>query len=526
MPRTAAVLFLSLLACAPSAPPAPAPSPAPPPEAAVARAFPAIDRQQLRSDVFAFADDSMRGRRAGSGDDVRAARFIIRRLEQLDLEPGGDSGYYHRVPLTELLVSQASRMRVTDGVRTTDLPLTAFAPLRQLGPGMFTRLAAAGDLVFAAYGVPIPELDRNDMRGLDVRGRVVVVINGGPATLDSARRAQLEGQEAFGQRLQALVQGGASGIIVLFTGEFGTQIRTALPQIQRSISLRLPDEQPQRALPLLIVGHLDDAPPALLPDGWPSRDAAGSLTGRRFEASIDEQRRDFTSYNVVAVLRGADPTRNRTYVALGAHHDHVGIVPPENGDSIANGADDNASGSMALLAAATAAAAMTPRPARSLLFVWHAAEEEGLLGAEHFVANPTMAVDSIVAQINADMVGRNHPDSLYIVGPRAAPGRQSEVVGTIADSVNATLARPFLFNREWDDPAHPEQIYVRSDHYRYAQAGIPVLFLTTGLHEDYHRVTDTPDKVDIEKLARVTDYLLRTAVAIAERPARPRPTAR
>ncbi len=515
MSRSAAVLTLFVLACAPAAPPAPAPAPA--------RVLPGIDRDQLRRDVFAFADDSMRGRRSGSGDDVRAARFLVQRVEALGLEPAGDSGFYHRVPLTELSVSPASRMRVTAGQRITDIPTGTLAPLRQLGPEVFTRLSAEGEIVFAAYGVPIQELNRNDLSGLDVQGRVVVVVNGAPAGLDSARRAELEGQEAFGQRLQALVQRGAAGIIVLFTGEFGDQIRSAMPQITRSISLRLPDREVPRVLPMLLVGHLDDAPPALLPEGWPAQDAAGALAGRRFEGRIEEERRDFTSYNVVAVLRGSDPLLNRSYVAVGAHLDHIGVVAPTNTDSIANGADDNASGSMGLLAIADAASRLERRPARSLLFVWHTAEEEGLLGAEHFTENPGMPIDSIVAHFNADMIGRNHPDSLYIVGPQAAPGRQSEVVGAIADSVNAALPQPFLFNREWDDPAHPEQIYVRSDHYRYAEKGIPVVFFTTGLHDDYHEVSDEPDRIDYDKLARVSEYLLRTAIAVAERPSRPVP---
>jgi hypothetical protein len=518
MARLAAVLILSVLACAPAAAPAPAPAPA-----TAVRTLPPIEREQLRADVFAFAHDSMRGRRSGTGYDVRAASYIVQQLQGLGLEPAGDSGYFHRVPLTELRAGPGSVVRVLEGQRVSDVPLGTVAPLRQLGPDMFTRLEASGELMFGAYGIPIPQLNRNDLRGQNLSGRIVVMINGGPAGLDSAQRATYESQQAFGQRLQLLIQGGAAGIIMLFTGEFGDQIRSAMPQLLESISLREEEREVQRALPLILIGHLDDAPPALLPAGWPQNDAAGLLTGRRLEARIVEQRRHFTSYNVVGVLRGADPAHNRSYVALGAHLDHIGVVQPQNGDSIANGADDNASGSMALVAIARSVSRMEPRPRRSLLFVWHTAEEEGLLGAQHFTTQPIMPIDSIVAQINADMIGRNHPDSLYIVGPRAAPGRQSAVLGGIADSVNASLGRPFFFNREWDDPGHPEQIYVRSDHYAYAQQGIPVVFFTTGLHDDYHAVTDRAELIDYDKLARVTDYIMRLAIAVADRPSRLRP---
>ena len=134
-----------------------------------------------------------------------------------------------------------------------------------------------------------------------------------------------------------------------------------------------------------------------------------------------------------------------------------------------------------------------------------------------------MPVDSIVAQLNADMIGRNAPDSIMLVGPRAEPNGQNRVLGTLVDSVNATLARPFVVNREWDSPSHPEQIYSRSDHYSYARRGIPIVFYTTGLHEDYHKVTDEVSKIDFDKLSRVSDLIMRSALAAANRSDRPRP---
>jgi len=168
---------------------------------------------------------------------------------------------------------------------------------------------------------------------------------------------------------------------------------------------------------------------------------------------------------------------------------------------------------VALLSIARAIAQHPSR--RSTLFIWHAAEEKGLLGSAFFTSRPTVPLDSIVAQINADMIGRNAPDSLYIVGPAAAPNGQSAALGAVIDSVNASLPRPFLWNREWDSPTHPEQIYYRSDHYNYARRGIPIVFLTSGLHEDYHEVSDSPDKIDYDKLARVADLLYRSTLAVA-----------
>jgi Zn-dependent M28 family amino/carboxypeptidase len=156
------------------------------------------------------------------------------------------------------------------------------------------------------------------------------------------------------------------------------------------------------------------------------------------------------------------------------------------------------------------------------LFVWHIGEELGLFGSAWFTAHPTVPIDSIVAQINADMIGRNNPDSLYVVGPGAAPNAQSKVLGEVLDSVNALQPKPFTFNREWDTTEHPERIYYRSDHFNYASKGIPIVFLTTGLHAQYHQATDEPQLIDYEKLARVTSLMQELGKALANRDTRPK----
>ena len=130
-----------------------------------------------------------------------------------------------------------------------------------------------------------------------------------------------------------------------------------------------------------------------------------------------------------------------------------------------------------------------------------------------------MPLDSVVAQLNADMIGRNAPDSLYVVGPLAAPKGQSRRLGEVVDSVNAALRTPFRINREWDSPTHPEQIYYRSDHFSYARRGIPIVFFTSGLHEDYHRVSDEAAKIDYDKLAHVGALLLEVGRAVGDRTA-------
>ena len=295
--------------------------------------------------------------------------------------------------------------------------------------------------------------------------------------------------------------------------EFFTQASAALLRTvsARDTSRMIPDAE--RLFPLILIARVTPGTP-LLPDDWPTNDQSRALAGRRLTAQVHVSREQITGYNVVGMVRGA--THPGSYVAYGAHLDHVGIGEVVNGDSIYNGADDDGSGSMAVLALARAYA-QGPRAGRSVLFVWHAGEEKGLLGSEWFTAHPTVPLDSIAAQLNADMIGRNHADSLYIVGPAAAPKGQSRLLGDVVDSVNSTATRPFIFNREWDSPIHPEQIYFRSDHYMYARKGVPIVFFTTGLHADYHKPSDDVAKIDFEKMVRVAELMRRAGWAVANR---------
>ena len=204
--------------------------------------------------------------------------------------------------------------------------------------------------------------------------------------------------------------------------------------------------------------------------------------------------------------------------------DSIRRLRPVRLDSIANGADDDGSGSMALLEIAEAMVADGARPRRSVLFVWHTGEEDGLLGSQHFTEHPTVPADSIVAQINVDMIGRGTaedvrgggPDYLIVVGHR----RMSQDLGDIVDAVNERQPRPLRFDLSWDAPDHPEGIYDRSDHAHYARIGIPVAFFFTGLHADYHQVTDEPQYLDYPHYTRITRYLHDLVTAIADRDAR------
>jgi len=280
--------------------------------------------------------------------------------------------------------------------------------------------------------------------------------------------------------------------------------------------------------------------------------------------------------NVIAILRGSDPVLRNEFVAIGAHNDHIGTraaavdhdslraynlalnrlgaphwdravaaekrgavraairvntdslrrIRPARRDSINNGADDDGSGTVTVLEIAEALARAPVKLRRSVLFVWHTAEEKGLLGAKWFTENPTVPREVIVAQLNMDMVGRGGtadiagggPDYLQLVGSR----RLSTQLGDIVEQVNSARSRPFRFDYALDAEGHTERIYCRSDHYMYARYGIPVTFFTTGLHPDYHQVTDEVQYIDFDHMMRVAELVRDVAISVANLDRRPR----
>jgi hypothetical protein len=512
------------LGCARPAGPAPA-NTAP----GVANGASAVTAADLRRDLYIFADDSFRGRDAATGDAARAARFLATQAAAIGLEPAGDSGtFLQRVPIVREFLGPGSSVSVTmpnaPPVKLSIGP--QLLPAIALGEGVpLPKLDAEGDLVFGGYGAVAPGAP-DELAEQSVAGKAVVFVMETPPGVPADERAAFEKEHPPGERIARLAERGPSAIIVIVSGR-RAQMMPAIAAEIRDSAAHLGDFAPsrERTLPMVLYADPKGSSP-FLPPGWPAPGKSRSLAGRRLSAHIDYRFTRVPAFNVVGIRRGADAALRGSYVAFGAHLDHIGIQRPEHGDSIANGADDDGSGSVALLAIARAAVAQRPPPRRSMLFVWHTGEELGLYGSEWFTTHPTVPLDSIVAQLNADMIGRNAPDSLYLVGPHAAPNKQSLVLGQIVDSVNHSLARPFIINREWDSPTHPEQIYYRSDHYNYARNGIPVVFFTSGLHADYHQVSDEAAKIDFAKLTRVAAFIFDVGLAVADRDTRPFPVAR
>ena len=491
----------------------------------------AISIADLRRDLFIFADDSFRGRETGTADAQRAAAFLARRAQQLGLEPAGDSLYIQRVPLARQVFTRASRIAVTSNGREQALRLGAdVAPMITLDELPEPKRNADGEMIFVGYG-PSDDSESEALARYDLEGKILVAIHGAPPKTKPDQARRLESQRVLGERISRLVALRPAAVVLLMTGGAEQLYDRLAPRLLRSVVLDKPGEHPDdaaadsaRTMPAILVGVARRGSP-LLPTGWPN-DATPQALGRQLAVHLDVERQPFTGHNVAAVLRGSDPRMNKTYLAYGAHYDHVGILPQRRPlgrrtkiDSIANGADDNGSGSIALLAIARQMSYLRPR--RSVLFVWHVGEEKGLLGSSYFTAHATVPIDSIVTEFNADAIAGNSENTLSLVGPRAAPNYLSWRVGMVVDSVNFAASTPLKIDRLWDDPEDPDEMFERGDHYSYAKRAIPTLFFTTCCTADYHTVSDEPQKIEYAKLARVAELMLESGFAIANRSQRP-----
>ncbi|MGH7607755.1 MAG: M28 family peptidase [Gemmatimonadales bacterium] len=218
--------------------------------------------------------------------------------------------------------------------------------------------------------------------------------------------------------------------------------------------------------------------------------------------------------NVVGILEGSDPRLKHEYVVYSAHMDHVGVGRAVNGDSIYNGADDDASGTIAVVETAEAFSLLRPRPKRSLIFLTVSGEEKGLWGSAYFADHPPVPAASIVANLNIDMVGRNWKDTVVVIG------KEHSDLGATLHRVAA--AHPELDMQPIDDIWPQENFYFRSDHYNFARKGVPILFFFSGTHADYHRPGDSVDKIDAEKEARIVKLVFYLGLEVANAAQRPK----
>lgn len=457
----------------------------------------------IRAHMRFLASDLLEGRGAGTrGYDVAAA-YVAAQFEAAGVQPGAGGGYYQVVPFRKTMADPQSTITVV----ADDGP----AMLLRLGDGFVTTgdplhrdRMVQGRIAVVGYGVSAPDLKHDDYAGIDARGKIIIAFSGAPSHFEGAVRAHYS--SSFG-KLENAAAHGAVGLIMLSTREdalrapWSRSVRQArlgamhwldaagsphdvVPRISSTMSLN-----PEVADSIFRHGRRSFAAiSAALKSG---RFRSFDLPLRAAIRTVSTHER-VDSANVVGLLRGSDPTRRDEYLVYSSHLDHLGITEPVAGDTINNGAFDNASGVAALLEIARAMAVVSPAPRRSILFVATTAEEKGLRGADYFAINPTVPGGRLVANINIDQVMMLDPVRDMVVHGIDASSL-GDAVRRVASKSGVELS---------DDPFPEEVFFVRSDQYPFVKQGIPALYI----HPGYKPVDPATDVLKNQKEWMRTRY--------------------
>lgn len=499
-----------------------------------------ITAEQLKDYLDFLASDELEGRDTPSrGLDI-AAKFIALHLSRWKLKPMGDQGsYFQHIPLRRDRIDAAQTT-----LKLNDRSFRFGDDLLALPTGFAGT--TSGPLVYVGDGWLIKSKGINPYQGIDVKGKILLTTNAGmPPGVSEADLSGVPG-EAWDYPATYARRHGAAGIILIPSrntiANWERQRQSNLEQSHlAALSLEEPGG-PELALSFprvpIVIASEALASALLSGEGRDSaeffgRNVEGKLPSpftldpnKKLSITIGLKSEAAKTQNVVAMVEGSDPALKHEYITIGAHYDGA-VGPPMQPDAIYNAADDNASGTVGLMAMAEALM-RTARPKRSILFIWDAGEERGLLGSYHFTVKPPVPLNKIVAHFNIDMIGRTRsgnatstneelagPDEVFVVGPRSLSTDLSKLV----DDVNRSYLNLQL-NYRFDNVSN-QFFFPRSDHTPYLQQGIPILSWFTGLHEDYHKPSDSSDKIDYQKMEKITRTLLVTAWSLADIEKRP-----
>ena len=497
-----------------------------------------ITAEQLKDYLYYVASDEMEGRDTPSRGLDLTAKFIALNLKRWGFKPAGDGGGF--------LQTMALSRNTVDGDKSSlEIGGQKFAFgedfLRIDGDGAVT----GAPLVFGKDGWLVKSKNIDALAGVDVRGKILVLYSEGfnrnvltpfPSGITPQDLAGKQGKDWADPATYAK-QKGAVGIVIVGSPAVQTRWEQAKSALSRGglYPDKLRKDNAEKSLPTILVSQ--NVARTAFP-GMDMSSAAASEIGKSANFNAASKREIVNTQNVVAIWEGSDPKLKSEMVAVGAHYDHVGVRPNAAGeDKIWNGADDDGSGTVAVLAMAEALAKAAKRPKRSVLLVWHAGEEKGLWGSEYFNKYPTVDIKKVVAQLNIDMIGRsknpaniipcdkpNKPcnqdlsaaNEVYVIGSEM----MSSKLGAITKSTNDSFLK-LSYNYKYDDPKDKNRFFFRSDHFNYAINGIPIVFWFDGVHEDYHGADDEPEKIDYVKMERVSRTIFLTMWEIADLKERP-----
>ena len=493
-------------------------------EGVTSRALDSIRPEDMRFHQRFLSSPEFLGRNTPSAELDIASKYIAMTAERIGLKPLMPGGsYYQEVPVevTSVVPGESGlRLITAERERTFSFPEDA-----TVGRA-FEAGKVSGEIVFLGYGLRAPDLGWDDLAGIDLQGKVAVILD---ATLPEGHPLKpAENRRRLAGRAAALRVSGAAAVVTIITE--GRESRLAEKGLSFDLPerLRFPDvvtttapAPAPPATPFLQVEVRHEAGATIL--GITREDLAGMiasilqgkpvaarrLPGRRLDVEIGTTIRKERSFNVVAFLEGADATLRGEYLTISSHHDHN---PPREG-RVFPGADDNISGVVGMFEIAEAL--MISRPKRSVIFVWNTAEEKGLIGSYSFVQHCPVPVGKISANLDLDMISRNEPNQIYLIG-------SNKLSSELDASIQAMNKRPgpgLTLDYKYESPSHPDRFFFRSDQYPYIRYGIPAVWFFCGTTEDYHTEGDTEAKVDYAKMEKVSELVYRVAMDVGNKPA-------
>jgi Peptidase family M28/PDZ domain/PA domain len=479
-----------------------------------------LSAERIREHVEYLASDALQGRRAGTAGADEAARYIEKAFRADGLKPASASGYLQ--PFTFVARVELGKQNVFQVTAASEQNYKVgedFMPL-----AFSSAEAASGAVVFVGYGISAPALQYDNYAGVDVKGKLVMILRGGPdGDNPHGRFAEYTqpGLEIQNKTLKACEKG-ARGVI--FVSEEKVFQHDRLSRLQHDLNFL------DAGIPAVVISRVvanaileaRKAPP--VKSEFTGADAVERAKARTAPLAIENLTVSFKSdvvkingnaANVVGLLPGSDPQLASQYVVIGAHYDHLGLGGPESlaanpEGQIHHGADDNASGTSALLELARVMAASRGQLKRSVVFVAFSGEELGLLGSAAYTRNPPVPIAATVAMLNMDMVGRLRNRSLFIGGMGTSP-----VWKPLIERLNAGTGSQSHFELSYGQDG-----FGPSDHQSFYVKDIPVLFFFTSTHDDYHKPSDTADKINAEGIAQVAEFVREIVTAIANEPER------
>ena len=517
-----------------------------------------VTAKQLSDYLYFVASDEMEGRDTPSRGLDTTAKFIAMNLSKWGFKPAGDNGtFFQKIALHRDAVDAAATFVDVGGKRFAygeDL-------VRASGP---TSGTVSGQIVYAGNGWMVKSKNIDPYAGIDVKGKIVAVLSEGqisqrslippPAGVTPADLPNTGRGTDWADPATYATSHGAAGLLILpsksltdiwgiLTQNFGRS-RVVVDKFATPAGGGRPGAGP--AIPVLFASPKLTNAIFAGEAGNPLAGAANAFAvsdSKTFNFTIATKPEVLSTQNVVAIWEGSDPVLKSEMVAIGAHYDHIGISTNLAAtDKINNGADDDGSGTVSVLAIAEALAKAPKHPKRSVLFVWHCGEEKGLWGSQYFNKYPTVDIKQVITQLNIDMIGRSKkPGYMAPCDTNPGPGRKpcnetlsgenqvyvigkdmmSSTLGNIVSGVNSGYLN-MNYDTRYDDPKDPNRFFFRSDHFNYAVNGIPVAFWFDGEHEDYHQPGDEPQKIDYAKMEKIARSIMITMLKLTDLKERPK----